>query len=46
MPTRQEQLQQIVNSAVPGQATSEQIAAYMELNPGVTAEQVYKDMVA
>jgi len=42
---RQTRLQDIVNSAVPNQATDDQIRAYMELNPGVTADRVYQDMV-
>ena len=42
---RQARLQEVVNSAVPNQATDEQIRAYMELNPGVTAQRVYQDMV-
>lgn len=42
---RQARLQGVVNSAVPNQATDEQIRAYMELNPGVTAQRVYQDMV-
>jgi len=40
-----QRLQEVVNSAVPNQATDEQIRAYMELNPGVTAQRVYQDMV-